>query len=55
MRYLRKWLRSARGVIKSKVMFVISLLRVTHSITPAYVDAGLIFDKARGFLLRATI
>ena len=55
MGYLRKWLRPVRGVIKSKAMFVISPLRVTHSITPACVGAGVIFYEGRGVLLHATI
>ena len=55
MGYLRKWLRPVRGVIKSKAMFVIWPLRVTHSITPACVGACVKFYEGRGVLLHAKI
>jgi len=50
MGYLRKWFRPVRGVIRSKAMFVISPLRVTPSITPACVGAGVIFYEGHGIL-----
>ena len=55
MGYLRKWFRPVRCVIKSKAIFVISPLRVTHSIKPASVGADVIFYEGRWVLLRATI
>ena len=55
MGYLRKWFRPVGSVIKSKAMFVISPLRLSHSITPACIGASVVFYESHGVLFHATI